>query len=67
MITRGVAMLGLVLLGFGAKHWLSYAAYRRSHQDRREAINTWEGEGGAVPVAPTRTAAQVEPTANMAG
>jgi hypothetical protein len=62
MMTRGVAILGLVLLGFGAKHFVDYAAYRRSRRERREALNAWEGEGGAVPVAASRTAAQITPT-----
>jgi len=34
---------------------------RADRHDRREAVQEWEAEGGAVPVSPSATAAQVSP------
>lgn len=46
----------------------SLAAHRRAERERRvspatpEPLQTWESEGGAVPVSPARTAQQVTPS-----
>ena len=48
-----VALAGVAL---GTRHVLRYLAHRKAHQP--DPIQTWESEGGAVPVAPNRTAAQ---------
>jgi hypothetical protein len=34
---------------------------RSDRHDRREALHTWEAEGGAVPVSRSTTVAQVSP------
>lgn len=36
-------------------------AIRAQRSERREALHSWEAEGGAVPVSPTTIAAQVSP------
>jgi len=47
----------------------SLAVHRRNERDRRaleakpEPVQTWEGEGGAVPMRTGRTAQQVTPSA----
>jgi hypothetical protein len=60
-MTRGIALIALLAMGLGAQHVLHYARYKRSRLQQREALRTWEAEGGAVPTAPSRTAAQVAP------
>jgi hypothetical protein len=56
-----------VLAGF------SLATHRRRERDRvavrgqPEPLQTWEDEGGAVPLRTGRTAAQVTPSASMPG
>jgi hypothetical protein len=41
--------------------------HRRRKTVPRQVIETWEGEGGAVPVGHTQTAAQVAPRAQPQG
>jgi hypothetical protein len=48
-----VALVGVAL---GTRHVLRYLGQRKTRQS--DPIQTWESEGGAVPVAPNRTAAQ---------
>ncbi|HLB13349.1 MAG TPA: hypothetical protein VJM14_00305 [Burkholderiales bacterium] len=61
-MTRGIALLALLTLGAGAKHILGYAAHKRTRREQREAVHTWEAEGGAVPVGRSQTtASQVQP------
>lgn len=54
-MTRGIALLALLTLGAGAKHILGYAARKRTRREQREAVQTWETEGGAVPVGRSQT------------
>ncbi|MCL4182952.1 MAG: hypothetical protein KJ011_05835 [Burkholderiaceae bacterium] len=57
------------LLGLATVLGLCYRTVCRVHEERLarrpraapEHIQTWEGEGGGVPVGTHRTAAQVEP------
>lgn len=50
----------------------SLATHRRNERERRalrgqsEPLQTWEGEGGAVPVGTGRTAQQVTPSSSAA-
>lgn len=60
-MTRSIAFISLLALALGVQHALHYARYKRLRTERRRAIQTWEGEGGAVPTGPARTAAQVTP------
>lgn len=50
---------GLIYFG---RRWMRSSRVARSQRER-EPIQRWEGEGGAVPVASNRTAAQVSPLA----
>jgi hypothetical protein len=58
-------LLALVGVSLGARHVFSYLARRRALRlaKKPEPIQSWETEGGAVPVAPNRTAAQTTPVA----
>lgn len=58
-------LLALVGVSLGTRHVLSYLARRRTLRmaKKPEPIQNWEAEGGAVPVAPNRTAAQTTPIA----
>lgn len=51
-----IALAGLAL---GVRHILGYMS--RKNAGQHDPIEAWEGEGGAVPVAANRTAAQVAP------
>jgi len=56
-----IAGAALVALGIGAKYIMRYAVDKRRRREQRAALQTWEGEGGAVSVEPNRTTAQVMP------
>jgi len=60
-MTQNVALVALVGLAVGVGFLLRQT--RRERMKQPDPIQTWEAEGGAVPVAPNRTAAQVEPSA----
>jgi hypothetical protein len=51
-----VALAGLAL---GVRHILGYLS-DKAHRPS-DPLQTWESEGGAVPVTPNRTAAQIGP------
>jgi hypothetical protein len=57
---RLFATLALGMLALGGRH---YYSHMKKNKDKlaRTKLEVWEGEGGAVPVAPDRTAAQVAP------
>ena len=68
MSTRGLALIaGMAGLLAGA----SLSAHRRRERERcasqgkPEPLQTWEGEGGAVPLRTGRTAQQVTPTTSQ--
>jgi hypothetical protein len=52
------AFAGLVC---GARHFLNFLNQKSKTRLARKKLEVWEGEGGAVPVAKTRTAAQISP------
>jgi hypothetical protein len=58
-ITALAALLGLAWRNVQQVH--RQRLHKRPHAEP-EHIQTWEGEGGGVPVATNRTAAQVRPT-----
>jgi hypothetical protein len=66
-LNRFITALALLAIALGAKHIVGYAIARRQRREQREALQTWEGEGGAVPVTPGRTAAQVMPHPERSG
>jgi hypothetical protein len=65
-MTRGILVFALLALAASAKHILGYAARKRALRDRREALQTWEAEGGAVPVGRSQTTASQIPPATFA-
>jgi len=64
-MTRGIALLALLALGAGARQIVGYAARKRAVREGREAIQTWEAEGGAVPVGHSQTTASQIPPADV--
>jgi hypothetical protein len=46
----------------GARHFLNFMKHKNKSALQEKKLEVWEGEGGAVPVESTRTAAQVRPT-----
>jgi hypothetical protein len=56
----------LTLAAFGAlvtggRHFLNFMNHKKKNRLQEKKLEVWEGEGGAVPVAKTKTAAQVKP------
>jgi hypothetical protein len=51
------------LAGFacGLRHFFMFLKEREKDRIQEKKLEVWEAEGGAVPVAATRTAAQVRP------
>jgi hypothetical protein len=45
----------------GARHFLNFMNEKNKTRLAQKKLEVWEGEGGAVPVAKTRTAAQISP------
>jgi len=52
------AFAGLVV---GVRHFLNFMNHKNKNVLQEKKLEVWEGEGGAVPVAKSRTAAQVKP------
>jgi hypothetical protein len=52
------AFAGLI---YGARHFFIFLNEHRKNRLQEKKLEVWEGEGGAVPVAATRTAAQISP------
>ena len=52
------AFAGLVV---GVRHFLNFMNHKNKNALQEKKLEVWEGEGGAVPVAKSRTAAQVKP------
>jgi hypothetical protein len=45
----------------GSRHFLNFMNQKKKNRLQEKKLEVWEGEGGAVPVAKTKTAAQVRP------
>jgi hypothetical protein len=56
-----LALSALAGLACGARHFFIFLKEREKNRIQEKRLETWEGEGGAVPVAATRTAAQIRP------
>jgi hypothetical protein len=65
-MTRGILILALLALGAGARQIFGYAMRKRTVRERREALQTWEAEGGAVPIGRSQTTASQVPPAGFA-
>jgi hypothetical protein len=63
---RELDLVALAVVALGALHILRYRAGRDVRRQRRVALETWETEGGAVPVGPSPTAAPIPPVAHRA-
>jgi hypothetical protein len=48
-------------LALGLRHFFIFLNEQEKNRIQEKRLEIWEGEGGAVPVAATRTAAQVRP------
>ena len=48
-------------LACGFRHFLNFMNQKNKTRLQEKKLEVWEGEGGAVPVAKSRTAAQVKP------
>ena len=48
-------------LMYGARHFFIFLNEHKKNRLQEKKLEVWEGEGGAVPVARSRTAAQVKP------
>jgi hypothetical protein len=58
---RLFAALALGMLALGGRHCYSHMKNKKKDKLGRTKLEVWEDEGGAIPVAPDRTAAQVAP------
>jgi hypothetical protein len=58
---RVITSFALATLALGGRHFYRYMNRKRKNQQQQVKLEVWEGEGGAVPVAPHRTAAQISP------
>jgi hypothetical protein len=65
-IMRTLDLMAAAMLALGIREILRTSSTRRERTRRREAIQTWEDEGGAVPVSRSATAAQVSPPPDAA-
>ena len=54
-----LAALGGLLAG--GRQFLNFMNQKQKNRLQEKKLEVWEGEGGAVPVAKTQTAAQVRP------
>ena len=67
MRTSLLAMRTLITLSafaglyVGVRHFLNFMNHKNKNALQEKKLEIWEGEGGAVPVAKSRTAAQVKP------
>ena len=57
-----LTLSALAGLAYGGRHFLNFMKQKNKTRVQEKKLEIWEGEGGAVPVAPTRTAAQVRPS-----
>jgi hypothetical protein len=55
------AAAAVAAVALGGRHFYRYLNSKRKSRLQQHKLEVWEGEGGAVPVAPDRTAAQIAP------
>jgi hypothetical protein len=56
-----ITSLALATLAIGGRHFYRYLNNKKKNRLQQHKLEVWEGEGGAVPVARHRTAAQIAP------
>lgn len=58
---RTLDIMAAAAVALGLREILRVGRTRAAWRERRESLQTWEAEGGAVPVSRSSTAAQVSP------
>jgi hypothetical protein len=58
---RVITSLVVATLAVGGRHFYMYMRNKKKNRLQQHKLEVWEGEGGAVPVTPHRTAAQIAP------
>ena len=58
---RVITSLAVAALAIGGRHFYMYMTNKKKNRLQQHKLEVWEGEGGAVPVAPNRAAAQIAP------
>ena len=58
---RAILTVALATLLLGGRHFYRYLNSKKKSRLQKAKLEVWEGEGGAVPVARGRTAAQIAP------
>jgi hypothetical protein len=58
---RIFAALAIGILALGGQRAYTQLKRKKKNRVQKSRLEVWEGEGGAVPVAPDRTAAQISP------
>jgi hypothetical protein len=58
---RAITTVAFAALALGGRHLYRHLKNRKKNKLQQAKLETWEGEGGAVPVARDRTAAQIAP------
>jgi hypothetical protein len=56
-----ISLAALAGFAAGARHFYKFLKEHQKNRIQQKRLEIWEGEGGAVPVAPSKTAAQVRP------
>jgi hypothetical protein len=56
-----ITSLAIATLAIGGRNFYRYLNQKKKNRLQQHKLEVWEGEGGAVPVAPNRTAAQIAP------
>ncbi len=56
-----LSILAVGVLGLGGRDFYLHFKNKSKHRRAQRRLDVWEGEGGAVPVAKDRTAAQIAP------
>jgi hypothetical protein len=59
---RSLDIVAAAFVALGVRELLRAGKLRADRRERRESLQTWEAEGGAVPVSRSATAAQVSPS-----
>jgi hypothetical protein len=58
---RLLSVVAATVAALGAHHLYRYMNRRGKSRTAQRRLDVWEGEGGAIPVSRSRTAAQVAP------
>ena len=63
---RTLDIVAVATVAFGLCEMLRTSRTRAYRRERRESLQTWEAEGGAVPLSRSAIAAQVSPPPDAA-